>query len=477
MNQREKVWLAIFIFCLVVLASFLRLHALTFQSMWLDELYSLRHTIPSEGIGEPLRFGRFRDGSPPLFNILLWIWRTVFGSGEYSVRLLPAIFGILGVFGIYFLGKELFSRKTGIYAALFTAVLPFHIYYSQETRPYSLAFLLSILSYYFLIKTIKHRVLKWGLLYVLVTTCLLFTHYFGILILGAQLVFVVVFFLSHRDVDQRKLLQILISAGILIVLAYLPWMGRIARLMQVKKIWAEAPRPDFFVSYFKSYFGGELYVIVLGVFLIGLFFWSKSRRDEFPSHKVLLISWVLVVFVIPYIRSFTHAAILTPRNTIVTVPAFVLMVCMGLVRIKHNRLQSLLFVSLLLMLGVNLFHTNGNYYKTVQKEQWREAALYVLQHDPEAKYPVCADKSINYYFHDVFKSGRKLRRRILVLKAARHASRTVSEEKLPGFWLIEAHRFMDEKAFQYLESHFVVRDRVRLKGARVTLYVPKKQPA
>ena len=83
------------------------------------------------------------------------------------------------------------------------------------------------------------------------------------------------------------------------------------------------------------------------------------------------------------------------------VPAIVLMVSKGLDRFKNEILQSFLFGSILLMLFVNIFATNGNYYKTVTKEQWREAAKYVLVKDPEDRYPVFADGRIKYYFDEV----------------------------------------------------------------------------
>jgi hypothetical protein len=79
----------VFVLSLVVFASCFRLYGLTFQSMWLDELLSINHSAPNKGIIEPIRYGISRDGSPPLFNMLLWIWRLAFGTGEYSARALP----------------------------------------------------------------------------------------------------------------------------------------------------------------------------------------------------------------------------------------------------------------------------------------------------------------------------------------------------------------------------------------------------
>lgn len=207
MNKKQKTYLIAFVISLVVFASCFRLYGLTFQSMWLDELLSITHSAPDGGIAEPIRFAMTRDGSPPLFNILLWIWRSTFGTAEYPAKVLPALFGILGVLSMFFFGKELFSVKEGIYASLVTAILPFHIYYSQELRPYSLLFLLCVLSYYLLIKFLKLRSLRWGLPYVLTTSCMLYTHYFGFLVLFAQLIYLGVIFMWDRDVDRKSFLS------------------------------------------------------------------------------------------------------------------------------------------------------------------------------------------------------------------------------------------------------------------------------
>lgn len=474
MSRKQKVCLAAFILSLVVLAACFRFYGLTFQSLWLDELLSINHSVPGEGIEEPIHYAITKDGSPPLFNILLYIWRMVFGTGEYPARALSALFGVLGVLGMFFLGRELFSSKVGIYASLITVVLPFHIYYSQEVRPYSLLFLLCALSYFFFIKFVRLKSFKWGLLYVLATACMLYTHYFGLLIFFAQFAYLALVFLREKDLERWNFLKSHLPIICLLVILFLPWIGRVRRLSRVKEIWADIPHSDFVISYVKGYFGGGLYVVSVCVLLIGLYLAHKSSKDEFPFHKALLFFNIVMVFVVPYFRSLTHAPLLTPRNTIVALPAIVLMVSKGLNRFKNEKLQILLFGSILLMLVVNIFFTNGNYYKTITKEQWREAAKYVLVNDPEGKYPVFVDQRIGYYFYDVFESERTLWPPIQTLLNAKKASGFILEKKSRGFWVIELHRRMDLEAQQYLDALYAIKIRRAFKGTRITFYVTKQ---
>jgi hypothetical protein len=62
------------------------------------------------------------------------------------LRSFSVICGIITIPVMYALGRELFGSATGVAAALLTAVLPFHIYYAQEVRPYGLVILLSALT-------------------------------------------------------------------------------------------------------------------------------------------------------------------------------------------------------------------------------------------------------------------------------------------------------------------------------------------
>jgi len=87
-----------------------------------------------------------------------------------SMQFLPALFGALLVFPIYFIGKTLFSRKVGLLAALFLALIPVHLG-SGHGSAYalfdhdSLNMFLIITSYFFLLKGVTTLDLKKSALY------------------------------------------------------------------------------------------------------------------------------------------------------------------------------------------------------------------------------------------------------------------------------------------------------------------------
>jgi len=124
-------------------------------------------------------FGRSGGGRAPLLNMmaigfsrLLAPFMTETDAIGYSMQFVPALFGALLVFPVYFIGKTLFGRKEGLVAAMFIAIIPIHIG-SGHGSAYalfdhdSLNLLLFFLTFLFLIKSIKDKDSKRSMLYAL----------------------------------------------------------------------------------------------------------------------------------------------------------------------------------------------------------------------------------------------------------------------------------------------------------------------
>jgi len=90
----------------------------------------------------------------------------------YSMQLIPALFGALLIFPVYFIGKILFGKKAGLIAALLIALIPIHIS-SGHGSAYGLFdhdsfnLFLYFLTFLFLIKSIKETDLFRRILYAL----------------------------------------------------------------------------------------------------------------------------------------------------------------------------------------------------------------------------------------------------------------------------------------------------------------------
>src|SRR3990172_7698240 len=132
--------------------------------------------------------------------------------------------GLADMYLIYVFAKDLFPDKyinikhwtldIKHLASLMLAVSPFHIYYSQEFRMYSLLSFLGTLSIYLLY---RKKYLTLGL----VNALMLYTHYSGIFLIFAQTVYVLFY--------ARKHAKNLAVSHLLIIVIFLPWLAQFFR--------------------------------------------------------------------------------------------------------------------------------------------------------------------------------------------------------------------------------------------------------
>jgi uncharacterized membrane protein len=109
------------------------------QSLWLDEAISA-NVVKNYSYGEIVTKFSPSDFHPPLYYLMLKGWTTVFGYSEVSLRMPSVIFFLVTIYMVYLLA--------GSGAALLTGLNPLLIYYSQETRMYSMVTMLLMLAIY-----------------------------------------------------------------------------------------------------------------------------------------------------------------------------------------------------------------------------------------------------------------------------------------------------------------------------------------
>jgi 4-amino-4-deoxy-L-arabinose transferase-like glycosyltransferase len=188
------------------------------RGIWLDEAISIHQArLPLHGMLHTLYWG---DRQPPLYPLTLWATIRVFGHGEFAVRLPSLIAGTLAIPVLYELGRELYDRRTGLLAAAFAAISPLLIWYSQEVRMYMFVTFFGLLALLMQLRVIRSGSMRNWALYILATAGLLWSHYFGLLVVGVQqLIFIGV--LLHRPRNRERLrpfaLGFAYSAAILVM--------------------------------------------------------------------------------------------------------------------------------------------------------------------------------------------------------------------------------------------------------------------
>src|SRR6476620_6240374 len=158
---KNHLWLI----AILVTAAFLRFYHLGFQSVWLDEIFTMNVSNPALTPEEFKYEMLLREGFPYLYFYILHFSYALFGYTVVVARSVSAIAGLLGVYAVYLLGRELFNKQVGLIAASLLAINEYNIYISQDARPYSLYFFAAVLSFYRLAIFLKNPDLKNGLLY------------------------------------------------------------------------------------------------------------------------------------------------------------------------------------------------------------------------------------------------------------------------------------------------------------------------
>ena len=154
------------------------------RGVWLDEAISIHQAhLSFHDLFENLQYG---DRHPPLHHVVLWLTVKAFGDGEMAVRIPSIVAGTLAIPALYLLGRELYDRRTGLVAAAFGAASPLLIWYSQEARMYAFVELFGLLALWTQLRVIRNPSMGNWAAYILATAALLWSHYFGLLLIGVQ---------------------------------------------------------------------------------------------------------------------------------------------------------------------------------------------------------------------------------------------------------------------------------------------------
>lgn len=213
-DPRRTLWLLVGI---VLLAFALRLYQLDRQSIWYDEglsIYYARHDLPQ------LLEGTSASDHPPLYFVLLHAWLRMVGATEFATRYFSAIWGLLLIPVVYRLGQQLLGRQVSLLAVLLLALSPFHVWYAQEVRMYTLVVFFNTAASLALLSALRHGDRRSWLAYVLLTIAGLYAHFYTIFVLVFQGAFAL--WLARRSRWWRPLILTTLAqmtAGA----AFLPW--------------------------------------------------------------------------------------------------------------------------------------------------------------------------------------------------------------------------------------------------------------
>ncbi len=204
-----------------LVATALRLFRLGHQSLWVDEIATWR----SAGGGGTLSLRDLLENvHGPLYGLVLHFWMRLAGESEWALRAPSALAGVLCVPAMAWLAHRWLGRAATTPAAWLAAGSPFLVWYSQETRNYSLLVLWAIVSIASLLELQRRAsILAFGGALVSLALGLL-TNFAFVLLAPLQLRL----WLGGEPASRPRRLVVLGAVALLLALVILPWLPRIA---------------------------------------------------------------------------------------------------------------------------------------------------------------------------------------------------------------------------------------------------------
>ena len=145
-KNKDCFWLL----SIVVVSVVLHFWELGKQSVWIDEMFTLRNIECTWS--EVIKTSVTVNNSPPLYYICNKLFCSLGGYGEVALRFLSALFATLSVVMLYFFTKEIFSKKIALLSAFLLAINPLFLWFSHEARNYTMVVFLLLFSLLFALK-------------------------------------------------------------------------------------------------------------------------------------------------------------------------------------------------------------------------------------------------------------------------------------------------------------------------------------
>ena len=280
---------------LTIIGLILRLYHMGDVSLWLDEVTALHRSQQSflEIWENP-----WGDINPPLFFLIEHVMLTL-GNSEFVLRLAPALIGTLTIPVIYGVGSEFYDRNIGVITAALLTFSVFHIWYSQEARPYSLLLFLLLVALLFYFKALRtDRSLYW-LLTGLFIGLACWAHNSAIIIIPPLLMWLCIS--RFRQPFYDTIIRPLILASVTFLLAVAPFIpylfGSYSGKINEPLTWGMQGL-ELLQAMGMQFFGGIGSPVLIMVYLFAVLFFLGLvllLRTDRRKFKFLLITIIVLL--------------------------------------------------------------------------------------------------------------------------------------------------------------------------------------
>ena len=480
--DHAAAWLARWPFvplaALLVIGAALRFAAITRQSLWLDEAFSVY--LAAHPFSDQLAFIAGSDAHPPLYYLMLHVW-MLGGSSPLALRLLSALASIAALAPMYALGRRLAGEWVAVIATALLAGSAFQVWYAQEARMYALTTLAVLLALAALARAMERTAARaaaqgggqgawvaWGSWagFVAAMLAALYLDYSALYVYTAVLWWFGLF--GWRRVALRRPFALSLLA---IGLGYLPWLPALWRQLFVVgglTAWIGGASGTGLMGVFRDLFLnrtnlsapdaglGALVIGLVCLVLVGLALWLPRGEPAYP----LLAIWLIWPCALGLVAGILAHPILIARNVLVIQPPLFLLLALAAERgwrtlpARETRVarRAVVIAGLALFFGANLA-AQATAWQTTVKEDWRGVARLVAGQQQSGDLALFdayfAQMPFDYAYHRIAPAGAALAERgylaqesLLYADAAQTGGGVRRVGDITGYarvWLILSH--------------------------------------
>ena len=349
---------SIIIFSIFILIGvFLRTYQLNFESYWLDEMISYWVADPSISFKETLIRRDEVEQTPVLFDIILKMYLKLFSYSPEVGRHVPVYFGVMSIPFIGILSYQISKNNSFLLTVFLASINVYLIGYSQEVRPYSLIFFLSIINlifYYKIIsenKTIIKKIIFFNL-FIIFSVLTLSSHPFTFIILFSQIINSIYFFLLFKKKNY-------------LFFFFFPFFFVIYFLFNLDYLISQLSYSEYFLNhenwkfyynyYFSRFFGSRIMGIIYLSTLIYLIITFRKKIFYSLNNYLLLIFILIFSYVIPLSYGYIKTPVLTDRYIIFVLIPILVLISSLIFEVKEKKIQIFIFIFLLAPTIINNF--------------------------------------------------------------------------------------------------------------------------
>lgn len=319
---------------------------------------------------ELIQQGVVPDAHPAGTQLLIAFITNFFGWDSFWIKLPFALLGIASVWLVFLIGKLVFNKTAGLFAASMVAVMQYFVFYSQLARPYSTGLFFVLLAAYSgisIVKNIDKHHYFYVIAFVLALVLASMMHYFAMLIAG--FVYLGLFAMAHKA-QRRSIL----FYGIAAIILYLPNISVTISQLTAGGIgdWLAKPDSSFLFDFLRYTFHFSWVFILVVAVVIFVTLNYRMPAGQNLKWMILFISWFVLSLAIGWIYSEVRTPVLQYSTLYFSFP-FLLLGISGSLK-PVSEIRNFLLAGALLLAGVYSLAVERQHFRLMTQQGYDQIA-------------------------------------------------------------------------------------------------------